>query len=127
MGSAAYKSGKFAMDAIENRIEIPAAIFHLFKEGKEKEVPWGLAVAILGGCGTLLLCENSGRVSELKVFSEILRMPVEGLTPILCIKATEEYLLMEVITPDFWQHELTNILRRMVEQAVQMDSQVKSL
>ena len=95
------------MDAIENRIEIPAAI--------------------LGGCGTLLLCENSGTLSELKVFSGILQMPAEGLTPILCIKATEEYLLMEVIAPDFWQHELTNILRSMVEQAVQMDSQVKLL
>ena len=40
------------MDAIGNMIEIPAAIFHLFKEGKEKEVPWGVAAAILGGCGT---------------------------------------------------------------------------
>lgn len=115
------------MDAIENRIEIPAAIFHLFKEGKEKEVPWGVAVAILGGYGTLLLCENSGKLSELKVFSEIPQRPVEGLTPILCIKATEEYLLMEVIAPDFWQHELTAVLTNMVERAVQMNSQAKPL
>lgn len=115
------------MDAIENRIEIPAAIFHLFKEGKEKEVPWGVAAAILGGCGTLLLCENSGTLSELKVFSGILQMPAEGLTPILCIKATEEYLLMEVIAPDFWQHELTAVLTCMVERAVQMASQAKPL
>ena len=115
------------MDTIENRIEIPAAIFHLFKEGKEKVVPWGVAVAILGGCGTLLLCENSGKLAELKVFSEIPKMPVEGLTPILCIKATEEYLLMEVIAPDFWQHELTDILRCMVERAVEMASQTKTL
>jgi hypothetical protein len=115
------------MDAIKNRIEIPAAIFHLFKEGKEKEVPWGVAVAILGGCGTLLLCENSGTLSELKVFSGILQRPVEGLTPILCIKATPEYLLMEVNTPDIWQHELTAILASMVERAVQMNSQAKPL
>ncbi len=115
------------MDAIENRIEIPAAIFHLFKEGKEKEVPWGVAAAILGGCGTLLLCENSGKLSELKVFSEIPHMPVEELTPILCLKATEEDLLMEVTAPDFWQHELTAVLTCMVERAVQMNSQAKPL
>ena len=115
------------MDAIKNRIEIPAAIFHSFKEGKEKAVPWGVAVAILGGCGTLLLCENSGRLSELKVFSGILHRPVEGLTPIFCIKATEEDLLMEVIAPDCWQHELTAVLTSMVERAVQMNSQAKPL
>ncbi len=115
------------MDAIENRIEIPAAIFHLFKEGKEKEVPWGIAAAVLGGCGTLLLCENSGRLSELKVFSEIPHMPVGELTPILCLKATEEDLLMEVTAPDFWQHELTAVLTCMVERAVQMASQAKPL
>lgn len=115
------------MDAIENRIEIPAAIFYLFKEGKEKEVPWGVAAAILGGCGTLLLCEISGKLSELKVFSEIPQMPVGELTPILCLKATKEYLLMEATPPDCWQHELSAVLTCMIERAVQMNSQAKPL
>ncbi len=113
------------MNAIKNRIEIPSTLFHLFKEGKEKKVPWGTAVAILGGCGTLLLCEDSGKLSELKVFPGILKRPSAGLTPILCIKATQEYLLMEVNTPDCWQHELAGVLTSMVEQAVQMNSQAK--
>jgi hypothetical protein len=113
------------MDAIENRIEIPAALFYFYKEGKEKKVPWGIAAAILGGCGTLLLCEDSGALSELKVFPGILQRPAEGLTPILCLKATEKYLLMEVTPPDLWQHELTAVLTCMVEQAVQMNSQAK--
>ena len=115
------------MDAIENRIEIPAAIFHSFKEGREKAVPWGIAAAILGGCGTLLLCEDSGTLSELKVFSGIHQRPAKGLTPILCIKATKGYLLMEVAPPDLWQHELTAVLTCMVERAVQMNSQAKPL
>ena len=115
------------MDAIKNRIEIPSAIFHQFKDGKEKKVPWGTAVAILGGCGTLILCEDSGKLSELKVFPGILKRPFEGLTPILCIKATQEYLLMEVNTPDCWQHELSDVLTRMVERAVQMNSQARPL
>ena len=113
------------MDTIKNRIEIPAALFHLFKQGKEKEVPWGIAVALRGGYGTLLLCESSDTSSELRVFSEIPQMPAGGLTPILCIKATEEYLLMEVNAPDFWQHELADVLRQMVEHAVQMNSQAR--
>jgi len=115
------------MDAIENRVEIPAALFNSFKEGREKAVPWGVAAAIHGGCGTLLLCEDSGILSELKVFSGIHQRPAEGLTPILCIKATKEYLLMEVAPPDLWQHELTAVLTSMVARAVQMNSQAKPL
>jgi hypothetical protein len=35
------EEGEFAMDAITNRAEIPAALFYLYKEGKEKKFPGG--------------------------------------------------------------------------------------